>query len=166
MTLPMHSPPSETVVNVASAAPASPPAPRLAGPPSLPMHAPATAVAPVAASAAAPVSKPMEASDTEVELDGVEVLHYPPLPLLVTPAPVTPPVASIAAPDSRPVIRPAVASPIAAASAGSSARRVPIGTGAALATAHLGIEESEFDKPTYLRRALAGEGLRLPGDKA
>jgi hypothetical protein len=34
----------------------------------------------------------------------------------------------------------------------------------ALATAHLGIEESEFDKPTYLRRAMAGEGLRMPGD--
>jgi hypothetical protein len=37
-------------------------------------------------------------------------------------------------------------------------------SGHALATAHLGIEESEYDKPTYLRRAMAGEGMRLPGD--
>jgi len=30
-----------------------------------------------------------------------------------------------------------------------------------------GIEESEFDKPTYLRRAMAGEtplAMRLPGE--
>jgi hypothetical protein len=32
-----------------------------------------------------------------------------------------------------------------------------------LATAHLGIEESEYDKPTYLRRAMAGDGMRGDG---
>jgi hypothetical protein len=68
------------------------------------------------------------------------------------------------APDSRPVIRPPVASPIAAASATSSSRRTTSTPSTALATAHLGIEESEYDKPTYLRRAMAGEGVRLPGD--
>jgi hypothetical protein len=37
----------------------------------------------------------------------------------------------------------------------------------ALAADHLCIEESEFDKPTYLRRAMAGEPpltMRLPGE--
>jgi cell division protein FtsZ len=157
MTLPMHSPPSETVISVASAI-VSPAA--HAAPAALP------AVAPVVASAAPPVSEPLEASDTEVELDADDVLKYPPLPMLATPAPVTPPLVPVAAPDSRPVIRPAVASPIATAAAASSVRRVTPAGPTALATAHLGIEESEFDKPTYLRRAMAGEGLRLPGDKA
>ena len=151
MTLPMHCPPAETVIAVAST-------------PAMP--SPARAAAPIVASAAPPVAEPLDASDTEVELDADEVLRYPPLSMLATPAPVTPPLAPIAAPDSRPVIRPAVASPIATASAASSARRVTPSAPAALATTHLGIEESEFDKPTYLRRALAGEGLRLPGDKA
>jgi hypothetical protein len=63
----------------------------------------------------------------------------------------------------RPVIRPAVASPIAPASVTSSARRTTPAP-ASLSSAHLGIEESEFDKPTYLRRAMAGEGMRHPGD--
>jgi hypothetical protein len=62
------------------------------------------------------------------------------------------------------VIRPAVASPIAPASATSSARRAAPTSATSLATAHLGIEESEFDKPTYLRRALAGEGMRHPSE--
>jgi hypothetical protein len=119
---------------------------------------------PVVAHAAPPVSGPLEASDTEVELDGVELLHYPPLPLLATPGPVTPPMASLSVSDSRPVIRPAVPSPIATANAASSARRVSASAPATLSTAHLGIEESEFDKPTYLRRAMAGEGMRQPGE--
>jgi hypothetical protein len=116
--------------------------------------------------------------DTEVTIDESESFLYPPLPSLMS-APMTPaPVYAASAPvvaaerfampsDSRPVIRPAVASPIAAASATSSARRVTSNTQTGLAAAHLGIEESEFDKPTYLRRALAGEGglgTRLPGD--
>ena len=156
MTLPMHSPPSETVISVAS-----PPAPR----PMMPA-APAAPVATVVASASPPVSEPLDASDTDMELDGVELVRYPPLPMLATPAPVTPPLAPIGAPDSRPVIRPAVASPIASASATSTARRMASPSGpTGLAAAPLGIEEREFDKPTYLRRAMAGEGLRMPGDK-
>jgi hypothetical protein len=157
MTLPMHSPPSETIIQVAS--PSRPAPPSSARPAAAP-------VAPVVASAAPPVSEPLDASDTEMELEGVELLHYPPLPMLATPSPLTPPLAPVAAPDSRPILRPAVASPIASASATSSARRMaPASAPAALATAHLGIEESEFDKPTYLRRAMAGEGLRMPGEK-
>jgi len=157
MTLPMHSPASETVIAVAS--------PRQSPPPVAPPPTPAQgAAAPIGASAVAPVSEAMDVEDTEVELEACEVLRYPPLPMLATPGPVTPPVASFAAPDSRPVIRPAVASPIATASAASSARRVTQSAPATLATAHLGIEESEFDKPTYLRRAMAGESLRQPGD--
>jgi cell division protein FtsZ len=167
MTLPMHSPPSETVISVASAVVhpvVAPVVTSVVAPPVLPPAASVT-IAP-AASAAPPVAEPLDASDTEVELDADEVLRYPPLPMLATPAPVTPPLVPLAAPDARPVIRPAVASPIATAAAASSARRVTPAAPATLATAHLGIEESEFDKPTYLRRAMAGEGLRLPGDKA
>jgi cell division protein FtsZ len=159
MTLPMHSPSSEVVISVADAVPTLPSAsviPARHGAP----------VASVVASAAPPVSEPLDASDTEVELEGIEMLRYPPVSGLAASGPVTPPVASVAAaPDSRPVIRPAVPSPITAANAaGSSARRVTASAPASLATAHLGIEESEFDKPTYLRRALASEGLRAPGE--
>jgi cell division protein FtsZ len=155
MTLPMHSPPSETVIAVASSMAPPPPAP-----PPTPAH---VAAAPVVVNSVAPVSAAMDVEDTEVEIEASDVLRYPPLPLLATPGPVTPAVVAFAAPDSRPVIRPAVASPIASASAASSARRVTPSP-ATLATAHLGIEESEFDKPTYLRRAMAGEGLRQPGE--
>jgi cell division protein FtsZ len=157
MTLPMHSPASETVIAVSDAVPLAP-GPLLAPP------RPVSAVSTVVASSAPPVAEPLDAADTEVELDGVEILRYPPLPLLAS-GPATPPAVYAGAPDARPVIRPAVPSPINAASApGSSARRVAPETPATLATAHLGIEESEFDKPTYLRRALATEGLRQPGD--
>jgi hypothetical protein len=139
----------------------------------LPMHSPlaqsVVSVAPLAASVSAPVSEPLDVSDTEVEIDDSGIHRYPPLPSLLTPAPVFARAAQVAtpitpAPDSRPVIRPPVASPIATASATSSARRTTSSSPTALATAHLGIEESEYDKPTYLRRAMAGEGVRLPGD--
>jgi hypothetical protein len=86
---------------------------------------------------------------------------YPPLSSLGSGSFAT---ATAAPPDPRPVIRPAVASPIAPASGTSSARRITPSAPGSLATGHLGIEESEFDKPTYLRRALAGEGIRNPGD--
>jgi cell division protein FtsZ len=149
MTLPMGSPRTETVVSVSSA----PPAPF---PPAVP------AAAGIVASAAPPVAEPLDASDTEVEIDDSEILRYPPLPVLATPAPVTPPAVPVS--DSRPVIRPAVVSPIATSAGSSSARRVAQSAPTALTTAHLGIEESEYDKPTYLRRAMASEGLRSPGD--
>jgi cell division protein FtsZ len=123
------------------------------------------------ASAVTPVSEPLDIIDTDVDIEEAEGLLYPPLPSLLTPPPAyaTPMVAerSIPTADSRPVIRPAVASPMAAASVTSSARRVTNNGQTGLSAAHLGIEESEFDKPTYLRRAMAGEGsvsTRYPGD--
>jgi cell division protein FtsZ len=125
----------------------------------------APAMAHVSAHNAAPVSGPFEAVDTDVEIDEPDLLHYPPPASLVTPAPVFSQQFSspVSMPHDRPVIRPAVASPIAPASVTSSARRTaPVP--ASLSSAHLGIEESEFDKPTYLRRAMAGEGMRHPGD--
>ncbi len=134
--------------------------------------------APVSASAVTPISQPADTMDTEVTIDESDSFLYPPLPSLMSAATTPAPLYATSAPavaaerfappsDSRPVIRPAVASPIAAASATSSARRVTSHMQPGLAAAHLGIEESEFDKPTYLRRALAGEGglgTRLPGD--
>ena len=125
----------------------------------------AATVVPIVASLSAPVPEPLEAADTEVEIDEIEMHRYPPLPTLATPSPVygrAMQAAITPAPDSRPVIRPPVASPIASAS-GSSRRPTPTAP-TALATAHLGIEESEYDKPTYLRRAMAGDSMRLPGD--
>jgi hypothetical protein len=162
MTLPMHSPLAQSVVSVMPSAHVE------AAYPVSPQATLAQAVAPLAASVSAPVSEPLDVSDTEVEIDDSEIHRYPPLPSLLTPAPVfaRAPLAApmTPAPDSRPVIRPPVASPIAVASATSSARRTTPTPATALATAHLGIEESEYDKPTYLRRAMAGEGMRLPGD--
>ena len=151
MTLPMHSPQAQSVVSVM---------------PTAHVEAPVQ-MASRSASVSAPVSEPLEVSDTEVEIDDCEIHRYPPLPALLTPAPVyaraTPVAGPVTpAPDSRPVIRPPVASPIASVT--SSARRATPTPPTTLASAHLGIEESEYDKPTYLRRAMAGEGLRLPGD--
>jgi len=167
MTLPMHGHAGQSVPSASRAAEISAPSqaygqPRATGAP----------VVSVGTSQATPVSEPLDVIDTDVEIDDGEALLYPPLPSLLTPSPVyaTPMVAaerSYPAADSRPIIRPAVASPIAAASVTSSARRVTNNGQTGLAAAHLGIEESEFDKPTYLRRAMAGEGsvsARYPGD--
>ena len=152
MTLPMHSQHAQSSVSVMPSAHIQ-----------APVHMPT--LSPMSASVSAPVAEPLDVSDTEVEIDDSEIHRYPPLPALLTPAPVfaRAPVASpiTPAPDSRPVIRPPVASPIAASSGNSSARRTTPPT--ALATAHLGIEESEYDKPTYLRRAMAGDGMRGDG---
>ena len=71
MTLPMHSPPSETVIAVVSAMPA----PRSPVPSSLPARPAGRPMAPAGASAAPPVSEPLEASDTEVEIDATEILR-------------------------------------------------------------------------------------------
>ena len=111
----------------------------------------------------------VEFADTADDEYGV----YPASALMYTPAPVlglatapSPAVAERIAPaqESRPVIRPAVTSPMSTVP-GSAPRRTsgPV----ALAADHLCIEESEFDKPTYLRRAMAGEpplAMRLPGE--
>ena len=163
MTLPMHSQHAQSSVSVMPSAHAEAPAHTTT---LSPMSA--TMSGTMSATISAPVSEPLDVSDTEVEIDDSEIHRYPPLPALLTPAPMfaRPPVASpiTPAPDSRPVIRPPVASPIAAASVTSTARRATPAPATALATAHLGIEESEYDKPTYLRRAMAGDGMRLPGD--
>ena len=162
MTLPMHSGAGHSVARVAISN-----AIALSAQPAPTMYAePGPTTVPVASSAAAPVSEPFDAVDTDVEIEDPELLRYPPPTSLLTPAPVFSHVsASASAPTyERPVIRPAVASPIAPASVTSSARRAVPTPAPSLATAHLGIEESEFDKPTYLRRALAGEGMRHPGD--
>jgi len=95
-------------------------------------------------------------------------LMYTPAPVMVTPAgaPVAVPDRIAAAPDSRPVIRPAVTSPIVAAPV-SGPRRTSGTVPVALGSDHLCIEESEFDRPTYLRRAMAGDqplSARHPGE--
>jgi cell division protein FtsZ len=170
MTLPMHALADGSSVH------ASPALPMVVAPSPAPMAA--SPSMPVASAAPNPVTAPLEASDTDVEIDETEIHRYPPVPSLLTPAPIyaqsgpiyaqATPVAPVdrqtPVPDSRPVIRPAVASPISAANMTSSARRVTPNAPTSLATAHLGIEESEFDKPTYLRRAMAGDGMRSPGD--
>jgi hypothetical protein len=56
--------------------------------------------------------------------------------------------------EGRPIIRPAVGSTMG--SGAGDRRRTPLMP--ALAAEDLGIEESEFDKPTYLRRGLASHG--------
>jgi cell division protein FtsZ len=60
--------------------------------------------------------------------------------------------------EGRPIIRPAVGSTMGAGAglSASDRRRTPMMP--ALAVEELGIEESEFDKPTYLRRGLASHG--------
>jgi hypothetical protein len=60
--------------------------------------------------------------------------------------------------EGRPIIRPQVGSSMGAGTAVSPGdrRRTPMLP--ALASEDLGIEESEFDKPTYLRRSLAAHG--------
>jgi cell division protein FtsZ len=157
MTLPMHSAAGQVKVAVRSAVeiPAVPPA-----------QANAEA-AKGASGIAAPVAEPLDGMDTDMEIAEPELLRYPPPASLVTPPPLFAQVSAPtgAPPHDRPVIRPAVSSPIAPTSVTSSARRAtPTASATSLATAHLGIEESEFDKPTYLRRAMAGESMRFSGE--
>ena len=93
------------------------------------------------------------------------MIYTPPPALASAPAPAVPERLT-PAPESRPVIRPAVTSPIGTAP-GSGPRRTTGAVPVALAADHLCIEESEFDKPTYLRRAMAGEAplaMRIPGE--
>jgi cell division protein FtsZ len=166
MTLPMHSGAGQPVakISVGNAVELHAEAPAQAQV----RHAPV--MAPVASSVATPVSEPYEAIDTDVEFEESERYCYPPPASLLTPAPVFAQATTVssasahAAPQDRPVIRPAVASPIAPSSVTSSARRATAAPATSLAATHLGIEESELDKPTYIRRALAGESMRQSGD--
>jgi hypothetical protein len=56
-------------------------------------------------------------------------------------------------PEGRPIIRPPVTASTTSVSTAGNSRRTPM-IPAALAAEDLGIEESEFDKPAYLRRGL------------
>jgi cell division protein FtsZ len=134
----------------------------------------ASSVAParvvMAAPACSAVPDIVEFADTMVDEYSVPT-GYPASALLYTPAPVVGTPVGMAerytpAPEPRPVIRPAVTSPMSTAQ-GSGPRRTSGTVPVALAADHLCIEESEFDKPTYLRRAMAVEtplAMRLPGD--
>jgi hypothetical protein len=165
---PKPNPPRVTVVMPA----APPPVPSLARA--------ATAVAspapPVVTSAPGRSAVPsiVEFADTAVD-EFSAPNSYPAGALLYTPAPVVAPAPAgpvavaerpAPVPESRPVIRPAVTSPMSTVP-GSGPRRASGTVSVALAADHLCIEESEFDKPTYLRRAMAGETpmvVRLPGE--
>jgi cell division protein FtsZ len=123
------------------------------------------AAAPVTAPPpASPVPACVEFADTASE-DFASSAIYPTIAVTYTPPPVVSAAASVSdrtptGSESRPLIRSSAS--MASASAGS--RRTPGPMPAALPD-HLGIEENEFDKPTYLRRALAAEsGLRMPGE--
>lgn len=101
----------------------------------------------------APAPEVIEFADTDTDDSA-----YPTITVSYTPGPV------MAAPaagtvETRQVVRPSSGMTSASATA---VRRTPAGMPLA---DHLGIEENEFDKPTYLRRALAAEGgLRMPGE--
>ncbi|HEX7596893.1 MAG TPA: hypothetical protein VF518_01695, partial [Polyangia bacterium] len=140
-----------------------PPAPIPVGPPRAAMATPASVAVP----------EIVDFADT-AEDDYAAMAAYP-AGVSYTPAPVMRVAAGHSAPvsipertvpmsESRPLIRPAVTSPMSVPGSGPrrSSGTVPV----ALAADHLGIEESIFDKPTYLRRAMAGEmpHPRQPGD--
>ena len=167
MVLPMsHAPvgqpaPISARATVAPTA-APPPVPTYVGyPPPAPL--PPRAVIPVA------VSEVVDFADTAEE-DYAAMSAYPAGTMGYTPAPVArvapAPSGPVAVPvsESRPLIRPAVTSPMAVPN--SAARRSSGSVPVALPADHLCIEESEFDRPTYLRRAMAGDmslAARQPG---
>ena len=170
--LPHPAPPRVSVAVTA----APPPVPNAARAPMASASSVAPARVVMAASAPSVVPELVEFADTAVE-DFPASTCYPASALMYTPPPVvgmvTVPTAPLAlaerltpAPEPRPVIRPAVTSPMSTAQ-GSGPRRTSGTVPVALAADHLCIEESEFDKPTYLRRAMAGEtplAMRLPGE--
>ncbi len=183
MTLPMATPQPITVntspAQVVSAAPPPLPTPTLIGIPVAPVPHPVVqqpVTQPVSASMIAegmPVADVVEFADTGVDEYSAPcsypagAMTYTPPPIVGYPqTPSAPMSVERSAPmgESRPVIRPAVSSPMAAV--GSAPRRSSGNMPVAMAD-HLGIEENEFDKPTYLRRAMSGENphaMRMPGD--
>ena len=95
---------------------------------------------------------------------------YPPVTSAVSHPSVSPMPLSVASPlgtaaypgsdwssEGRPIIRPPVGSAMSASMSPPADRRRPA-TIPAMSAEDLGIEESEFDKPTYLRRTLAAHG--------
>jgi cell division protein FtsZ len=129
----------------------------------LPMQ-PSGAVASALNAAAAASRNPTELSDyADYGMDNYHPQPYPPVASAVSYPPISPmspgssgPNANVAPyppapewaspPEGRPIIRPPVTGT-------GDRRRTPMMP--ALAAEDLGIEESEFDKPTYLRRGLA-----------
>ncbi len=101
--------------------------------------------------------------------------EYSPAPMALQ-QPASSPAEWAAPGDSRPiVIRPQVASPMSPGASAPAQRRSS--SMSAMGSEDLGIEESEFDKPTYLRRSMnmqaqdSGSGvtlpaLRVPGDQS
>jgi hypothetical protein len=139
----------------------------------LPMQPTAPVASALNAAAAANRLPPVELNDyADYGMDNYHPQPYPPVASAVSYPPVSPmplsgssPNPGVAAyppapdwaapPEGRPIIRPPVGSS-AAANATGDRRRTPMMP--ALAAEDLGIEESEFDKPTYLRRGLAAHG--------
>jgi cell division protein FtsZ len=178
MVLPMGQAAPVVVPNFASArvpAPSPPPVPTFVGyPPVAPIPA-APQSAQVTVPGGVAVPEIAEFADTGVD-EYAEPVSYP-VVTGFTPPPVVgfapAPSARVStvertAPISepRPVIRPAVTSPMCTVP-GSGPRRAAGATPVAMVADHLCIEESEFDKPTYLRRAMAGEtphAMRAPGE--
>jgi cell division protein FtsZ len=178
MVLPMATPHpisvSSHVQHVVSAAPPPLPTPTLIGIPVPPVPHPVhqAVTQPVSASCllseGVPIAEVVEFADTGVD-DYSTPCSYPASAMTYTPPPVVgypqAPSSPLSMDRPAPVIRPAVSSPMAAV--GSAPRRSSGSVPVAMAD-HLGIEENEFDKPTYLRRAMAGEStphaMRMPGD--
>ena len=100
----------------------------------------------------APVSRPAEMGGDTINLDDfyMNVEQVPPAALGAQPPPPPQQPGSEWTPAERPIIRPQAAG-------GTSApmvRRAPGQVASPRPADELGVEESEFDKPTYLRRGL------------
>jgi cell division protein FtsZ len=172
MTLPMATPHPISVNShsapVVTAAPPPLPTPTLIGMPVPPIPQPVTHTVSSLISEGMPIHEVVEFADTGVD-DYSSPSSYPACAMTYTPPPVLgygqAPSGPMSVERSAPVIRPAVSSPMA--SVGSAPRRSSGNLPVAMAD-HLGIEENEFDKPTYLRRAMSGEStphtMRMPAD--
>jgi hypothetical protein len=102
--------------------------------------------------AAAPGPRPQEPMAENINVDDFYVGLEQIPPAAVGAVPLPPPPAAEWTPAERPIIRPPVSgvSPTMA----PQQRRPPAQVGAPRPADDLGVEESEFDKPTYLRRGL------------
>jgi hypothetical protein len=100
----------------------------------------------------APPAYPADAGET-INLDDfyMNLEQIPPAPAAVAPAPGAPSSGPEWTPAERPIIRPPVSG---AAPGGPPPRRMQAAQVASRPADDLGVEESELDKPTYLRRGL------------
>jgi cell division protein FtsZ len=138
----------------------APPPPPVAATSPVPPWAQPTAVAP-RGYAIAPRRQIEGASEMGVGFEEFyeNVEQVPPGPVASTQAPTAPGGYGIATaaewtPAERPVIRPPVGAPAAAAPQNGGPQRRMSSQVAARPADELGVEESEFDKPTYLRRGI------------